>query len=127
MSIIVLTVGDWSNDGHGRSADVTIRCSHNVNDLEDAYKKGCKILGFDVEDEIARNYEDNILHKHHFEAFKRHGLEWNWDGDDGEEIYLDANAYAELWLFAAKLGNKDLTYEVMSPDGINIGGYGIFR
>ena len=129
MHTITLVMGDPWNDGHGRSRDFTIECNLDPIQLRDAYKAGCEILGFNIEDEIARNYEDNKLEKRFAKRFQELGLDWNWEGD--KPITLDTDGYAELWLFAVKLGCKqtfgcDFTYTEVHPHTIEIDGYGLF-
>ena len=40
-----LVLGDWSDDGHGKSDKLLIESSHPVKDVQDAYKKSCELTG----------------------------------------------------------------------------------
>ena len=129
MHTITLVMGDPWNDGHGRHRSLIIESNLHSRQILDAYKAGCEILGFDIQAEIAHNYEDSCLGERFAKRFQELGLDWNWEGD--EPIGLDTDAYAELWLFAVKLGCKqtfgyDFMYTEVHPHTIEIDGYGLF-
>lgn len=61
--IYKLTLGDWSEDGHGVSKDILINCNcDNVADIQNAYKVSCKKLGVQFNDETNDYTEKNLQH-----------------------------------------------------------------
>lgn len=40
-----LVLGDWSEDGHGKSKDFLFDCNYDVSKIRQAYKDSCKKLG----------------------------------------------------------------------------------
>lgn len=129
--MINLVVGDWSHDGHNMTEQSTIKCNLTKKDLEKAYKKGCKKVGFDLTEEVCADYEDmsvsdDVIEKLRAADIKPEDFIEN-DDDDGWSFSYNWEAFTELWLRIAKLGNPDLEFEMCSNDSpnINIGGYGL--
>lgn len=133
MYTVHLLLGDLWNDGHGKSHSIVIETNLTTDQILESYKKGCEVLGFDVQKEIAAEYGDNKLREKYSQRFEELGLAWVWhvEGDEDGPIDLDCDAYAELWLFAARLGAPKaigcaFVYNVITPDAVHIGGYGLF-
>lgn len=130
--LVTLTVGDWAADGHGRTHRVTIRTNLSAPELQRAYVEGTKIVGFDLKEKVARDYEDNSFPKQYFSKLIELGL----PADDifgdvpEEELFeygLDYDTYWMVWLFIAKLGAPRLAYrQVLEGSNVNVGGYGLF-
>lgn len=129
--MINLVVGDWSHDGHNMTEQSTIKCNLEKKDLEKAYKKGTKVVGFNLTEEVCADYEDMSMPAEIAEKLKVAGIDANEyvEHEDGEELSFAYNheAFTELWLRIAQLGNPDLKYEMSSNESpnINIGGYGL--
>ena len=43
-----------------------------------------------------------------------------------EAEYIEPYQFAYIYMFIVSLGNPDLKYEIIKPDAIRIGGYGLF-
>ena len=43
-----LVLGDWSEDGHGKSKDFLFDCNYDVSKIRQAYKDSCKKLGISL-------------------------------------------------------------------------------
>jgi hypothetical protein len=131
MSRIKLVIGDWSCDGHEKSDDYYIESNLSKKEIEKAYKKGTKLLGFDFSEEIAECYEDSTLPKDKWEKFKELGYTGGFDSEDqadenGVNIWLEE--FLDLYLFIIQLGNPDFKYELVEEeDTIHIGGYGLYH
>lgn len=149
--LVDLVLGDWSNDGHGLTETITVRCNLTPQQLEDAYNAGVEQLGLDVEDDVARDYEDPFLYFDQWEKLAAKGMtlerlfahelkgeyasylfddatEFLKEPVDDEGFQIDEQAYVELWLFTASLGDPSLKWEVTEDDSphVRIGGYGLF-
>jgi phosphopantothenoylcysteine synthetase/decarboxylase len=130
-------MGDWSSDGHGKTDNLVIKSNLTVAEINEAYKRGTKIVGFDFCDEVAKEYEDRRLSNEHMKLLVAQGydeksverVEYDNDDDDYDGDYsLWTDSYPDIWLFIVKLGNPNFKYEevVDSAQRINIGGYGLF-
>lgn len=140
---INLVMGDWSDDGHGKTDTVTIVCNLDKKALALAYKAGAKKLRVDVSKTVAEEYESATLSKADWKKFAAAGMTlqqlfehpyFRKEAESGlkdrnmEYIGLDTDAFARLWLFTAKLGNPKFEFAFTRDDqvSINIGGYGLF-
>jgi hypothetical protein len=134
---INLVLGDWSGDGHCYTATITVRCNLNKEQLEKAFKAGCKKTNVDFQNDVASQYEDSTISETVIEKLSKHGfkIEDYSDDENPEEFhtgikgyYLSVDGYAAAWMFVAKIGNPELEYEDLTGNSpnINIGGYGLF-
>lgn len=57
-----MNIGDWSDDGHGKTEVRTYACNKPFKAVVAAYKKACKKLDIDIHpDKIFEEYEDHSL------------------------------------------------------------------
>lgn len=129
--LVTLTIGDWANDGHGRTHRVNIRTNLSKPAIETAYKKGTQLLGFDFQEEVARGYEDNELPAEYYQRLVLAGLPvediFGPDSVEDENRYLDYDTYWLIWVFIVKLGDPSFRWkQVMQGSDIKIRGYGLF-
>lgn len=131
---INLNVGDRSGDGHDKREHFLIECNLDVAGVQKAYKKGVKLTGFDLSNEVAAEYEDcRISH----EQLKRL-RELGYEGELFDEKHMDDEVngpamdgleFAHIYMFFVWLGNKDVVWEFVDARNasIDIGGYGLFE
>lgn len=133
--IVDLIVGDWSHDGHEKTETVSIKINITPGELREAYERGRDQVGFDLTSDVANDYEDRKLSNVRMKALVAKGYdersverdEYNNESDDYAGDYvLSHDSFVDVWLFIAKLGNPDLTYETLNSASINVGGYGLF-
>ncbi len=124
MNKMKLVLGDWSNDGHGRSENVLIESNLSVLEIQEAYKASCKLTGVsfnhtedytgikrDYHDDkyhVCVEHQDNFLTPETVDILKNHGLPDSFlnkldvvFGSDG--YYLYKESYIELWIWFVKL------------------------
>lgn len=145
--ITTLILGDWSKDGHSLSDTIHIASNINNKEIEKAYKKATKKLGFDFIDDVCRDYEDdlcpkdilNILIKYKFSINDLY-IDPKFTGDlenatevftnkDSDGLHLRKDSFLYIYLFIIKLGNKNFKYEILEEElnpSIHIGGYGLY-
>ena len=130
-----LIVGDWSDNGHGKTETFTVNCNLDKKALEKAYKAGVKKTQVDLTKDVATNFEDNSISRDAVDKLGKHGFKISDHSDDvpyPDEIDCEASlwsdGFATTWLFIARVGNPELEYEfvVDNTSTINIGGYGLF-
>ena len=129
-NVIKLVVGDWSNDGHGRTHSTSIRSSITNEEIQSAYELGVKNLGVSIST-LCEEYEDSEIPSEARDVFVKAGYvptDFDPEMDTVEQCleYIDPEAFVELYLFTVKQGNSEFTFEFIESDDINIGGYGLF-
>jgi hypothetical protein len=126
---VILRTGDWSNDGHGKTNTISIKSNLSVEDIEGAYKKGCKIVKFDLSEDCCSQYEegaitDDILKKLRKFPTLESAMDVQGRDDEGQ---TDSRRFTNLYLAIAKLGKPAFEYAIVPYDNIiDIGGYGLF-
>ena len=132
-----LVLGDWSDDGHGQTAEVLFECNYDVHKIRQAYKDSCKKLGIafnstedytglglkhDDNRVIWMDYEEKEISKLAFDTLGEancfDGIDYE-ETDYGYEIY-DNNDCAKLIMnFIALSMPNDFTYELVEVEEIN--------
>lgn len=132
--IFELVVGDWSDDGHGKTDKFLIYSNFSKEQILAAYKKGAMMLGVDVTRDVCHKYEDSYLENEQWKKFEAAGMtlhelfqdeEFETDIDSKFCIYTDS--FVRLWLFTVKLGDPSFENEFVRFSDIHIGGYGLFE
>ena len=128
---INLIIGDWSDDGHCQTEQVTIKSNFNKVWINRAYKNGCEKLGFDWCQKAATTFEDPYINEECV-SILREVFEDNTlleDGYNNEEYLLTPDSYLDIYLRIVKFGDSSFKYEIVSDtnEQINIGGYGLFQ
>lgn len=126
---IRLIMGDTSDDGHGKTITICYDVNVSSYELKQAFIRGTDTLGVDLE-EICSGYGDNILDNEDYEKLSKH-IDVESIGFDifEDEINIPHEAYAELWMRIAQVGDPSIKFELLhdTDDEIDIGGYGLFQ
>jgi len=155
MNKMYLVLGDWSDDGHGKSEKVLVEVNKTVEEVQNAYKDSCKLTGISFngnEDytetgrhweiankyRIAVEYEDYKLSDAVLEVLEKFKCPKEIIENYNEEAY-EGN-YIPLWFWFIGLYLPDLDYKIIKEgDGIpcingywdknlNVGfGYGLYQ
>lgn len=122
MNIIILMAGDVSGDGHMQTETHLIECNLDQQQLQEAYKKGTKLVGFNLTKDVCEDFEDHELPEAYRKKLAKHKISVT-------EEDLDATDFAKLYMEICKLGDSNLVWNfadrVKYPT-IEIGGYGLF-
>lgn len=135
--IIALTVGDWSDDGHGKTATHIYETNLPRSELNKAFDAGTEKVGFNLEN-VCEDYEDNTLLRADYDLLVDAGITWTdqeyrpeqWDREDpNSDFTLWHDSFALLWMKIAQLGNPELVFKEVKDNtaNIEIGGYGLFH
>jgi hypothetical protein len=141
---IKLEVGDWSKDGHNQSDVFLIQSNLTQQEIELAYKEGCKLVGFDFSKICCQEYEDSSIKAEHIKKLKAAGINFGSDDPDSDDNPLEfeeipnddgsqslrPKSFCNIYLEIAKLGNKDFNYKYIKSskdDSIKVGGYGLYH
>lgn len=129
--LIEITVGDWCNDGHGRSDRYFYDINLNSDqELRAAYNKGAKLLDIPL-DRLCRGYQDSYFPRKPYNELVALGLpdecEYYYSEDENGKI-MTPDVYVEAYMIIAKAGNPELEYSIITADSnvIHIGGYGLY-
>lgn len=95
-----MSIGDWSNDGHGMHEDYLVSSNAPVEKVREAHFAMRDILGFSVED-ICSGYEESEVETDVAEKLRTMGFEFD---------EMDPETMARLWVFL--LGKTDPTLEL---------------
>jgi len=123
--IINLVLGDWSNDGHGRTTTFNIFTNLSKDEIDQAYKLGTNHLGIDFCDEIC-DHDSTILPIEVYDKLRKNGYTGKFKLYKGE-IYPDIDDFVDIYLFLVKLGNPKFKYMNISDNPLYIGGLGFFN
>lgn len=130
VNIINLTIGDWSNDGHGKTSSVTISSNLSEEEIRDAYSVGSKIVGFDLSESVCSDYQDTSLSVAYLSSLVKHGFDeqsiYGYKRNHGG-FHLVEQDFVNIFLFIVKLGNSNFEFNIVKNNEICIGGYGFFE
>lgn len=139
-----LVLGDWSDDGHGKTEIIIIHSNLDSEEITIAYNKASKKLGFKFMDDVCADYEDSGIPQEYLNTLIKNGLKLEaifdtdydlkearevLEGDDPDEtVGLWTHSYTQIFLFIVKMGNPEFEYKIVEDDSnrIDIGGYGLF-
>lgn len=136
MHVINLVVGDWSDDGHGKTSTYTYEVNIPQEDIQKYYTAGATPEQHKVINTIADDYEDTKLNDDHIKVLRELGypvdsMEWATDNQNDDEPYITEEEFVDLYWHIVGNGlpkDVNLIYSEIEPinANINIGGYGFF-
>jgi hypothetical protein len=138
MNKMRLVVGDWSDDGHGKSYEKIYEVNKTVLEVQEAYKASCKLtsVSFNHNEDytgiergmrdarkysIATGYDSPSLSEEvievlsKFEGFGKHIDKY------GENTYIED--FSEMWWWFTKLSIEGLEYKEIVQEIPAINGY----
>lgn len=128
MARVRLTIGDWSEDGHGQSEDFIYNANKTVDEIRQGYKDSCLRTGvqfnhnenytglqqhssYGTELHICTEYGDSFISDEARAVLTKSGIEL---GKYLEGDYIGVEEFAELILDFIKISIPDLTWEEAS-------------
>jgi hypothetical protein len=147
---VKVTMGDWSNDGHGMTQVdiVELPTVMSEDELNEMYKLGVDIVGYDMTEKVARGYENNSIDEDMYERlltlgydpYKLKRVKGMWDefaefNRERAIYYINPELYLDIYMFFVGLGYEQkfgtmdsFGYLIVSDDmaEARIGGYGLF-
>lgn len=122
MYQIKLTIGDWSSDGHGRTASFIVKSNLPVEAVREAHFKIEETTGIDIES-ICSNYEEDEIDEETVEALKDLGFQFSNSTGLGDGITCPEEM-ARLWIFLLQKADRSLKLEIQNDDIPNLHFYG---
>lgn len=123
MYQIRLTIGDWSDDGHGRTADFIVNSNLPVEEVREAHFKIQETTGVDIES-ICSEYEEDEIDEESVEILKDMGFQFSNSTGMGDGITSPAEM-ARLWVFLLQKAEPNLKLEIQNDDIPNLHFYGL--
>ena len=114
---VCFTLGDPSGDGHSNTSDYHMISNYPADEIDEAYKKATKILGFDFVDKVGTDYQDNKLHEPYFSILiekgiiKKEDYEYEYEGKIYLNTYLDENEFIDIFKSICQLVLPDLVID----------------
>lgn len=121
-----VVMGDASGDGHEKTVTYMIESNFDCDDIQKAYEKGCKIIGFDLTEDVAVNYGDSSLSAEQLKKLRDAGFTGKLDCDVYSDMGLSCDEFFSIWWFFVRTGNSAFECDVEAAYKIKIGGYGLF-
>ncbi len=135
---IKFVIGDWSGDGHSRKEEFLIDSNYNLEELQEAYKRSCKLTGltFDGDFEytgldliwtdaeyddrqVCVEYEDRYISKLAESILLLKGIDVrkDFESESKDKVALyGAEDYLTLLLKFIKLSLRSFTWRIVKDD-----------
>lgn len=125
MEVVNIIVGDWSDDGHGKTETFAIKSNITRDEIDKAYTQAIKTYPkLNAFDSICEDYEDNSIPEDLLDELKLLGYQppkWM-----EKEFRVSREEFVDIYLFIVKLGNPAFEYSHVNHNELTIGGYGLF-
>lgn len=109
-----MSIGDWSDDGHGKHEDFIVSSNVPVEIVREAHFAMKDKLGFSIED-ICSEYEDTVIDIKITKMIEDLGFEFE-DYTSYGEADMYAKAMAELWVFLLQKVDNSLELKIIDDD-----------
>lgn len=109
---VCFTLGDPSGDGHASTSDYHMISNYSADEIDEAYKKATKILGFDFVETVGVDYQDNELHEPYFSILVEKGIikkeDYEYEDENYLNTYLDEDEFIDIFKSICQLVLPDL-------------------
>ena len=117
-----MSIGDWSDDGHGKYKDFIVESNVPVDVVREAHFAMKDNLGFSIED-ICSEYEETVIDIETTKIIKELGFEFN-DYTENGEYDMWYGGMAELWVFLLQKVDSNLKLRIINDDIPDLHFYG---
>lgn len=135
---INIVLGDWSDDGHGKTDKVLLEVNKTKVEMQNAYKNSCKTLGvsFNHNDDftgiepqnpnrlIAVEYDDSRIPLEAFNILKENGFDLDFiNYSDKDFIYIGEREFVELLMRFIRFSLPGFEWEYVKDETEYFNGY----
>lgn len=113
-NIFVLSLGDWSGDGHGRHEDMRIKSNYSVEEVREMYFNAVEKSGVNFCEEFCAEYEECTIPENKAQMLP-FSIE-NYSELYKESYYMDTDSLTKLFLDWIKYYNPEFEYEIIPPE-----------
>lgn len=135
-NLVVIVYGDWSGDGHDHTSRTYVWSNKGVAEWRAAVAKGNAIVGFNIQEDVAAEYEQTAVPKELVEKAFAAGWRYKFDKYATSQLKKDGlydfdnGSYEDLFLFIVGLGDPELKWQALNHGShhqeVHAGGYGLF-
>jgi len=118
-----MSIGDWSDDGHGKHDDFIISSNKPVEDVREAHFKIKAVTGIDIEN-ICSEYEETLISDINVEELNKLGFRFHEDTYDDGTIDMYSSEMARLWVFLLEKADPELQLMFIDDDIPDLHFYG---
>lgn len=115
-----MSIGDWSDDGHGKHEDFIIQSNAPIEIVREAHWKAPFVTGVNIE-ELCSEYEETHVEDDVVEKLRELGFEF--DSEWG--AYPTPYEMARLWVFLLEKADPYLELEIVTDDIPSFHFYGV--
>lgn len=117
-----IIIGDWSEDGHGRSEDFIVSSNLPVEIAREAHYRIKDVTGVDIEN-ICSEYEEDEIDEETVDVLKGMGFQFENSSGIGDGI-VSVSDMARLWVFLLQKADPSLNLEIVDDDIPNLQFFG---
>lgn len=117
-----ITLGDWSEDGHGRAEQYIIDIPDHISEdvIKASFETSLRGFGFNSIHDL-----ENKISDQQYTALENAGAKWEWGMDEDDGTYLGIEDIFEAIITILRSGLPNEKIEVYTTDAKTlIGGYG---
>lgn len=118
-----MSIGDWSDDGHGKHRDFLISSNASVDVVREAHYKIETATGINIED-ICSEYGEGQIDLDMAEKIKSLGFECKESDYEEDGVYISHSDMARLWVFLLERTNPMLELQIIDDDTPTLHFYG---
>lgn len=108
-----MTIGDWSEDGHGKKETFLVESNYPVEKVREIHFAAPKVTGIDIES-VCSNYDESALSDE--TIVKLEELEYSFNFfDEGFPIITPEEMF-NIWAFLLKKTDPTLTLVICKED-----------
>lgn len=122
-----LTIGDWSDDGHGKYDDFVVVVNKELKEIQEAYRNSCEKSGFRFHNNdnkhipLLTEYQEYAIKGEYFKelvdlGFNPDVLEEDLHGDYTSDYCTSANDLANIMMWFISLSLEDFEYEFVPKE-----------
>lgn len=109
-----MSIGDWSDDGHGKHEDFIVSSNAPVQVVREAHFAMQDKIGFCIED-VCSDYQDPAIEPKIEKIITNLGFELE-DYDDDGIAYTCSNEMARLWIFLLQKVDPNLELRIINDE-----------
>lgn len=135
-----LTLGDWSDDGHGKYDKILVETNQPIDKIRQAYKDSCKLttVSFNHNEDftgvkrdylevkkyrICSEYDNNSIPKESVEILSKYEGFSDLDFEDYKDELFVGESFVKFWFWFVKLSLPELEYAEINEKIPSINGY----
>lgn len=121
-----MSIGDWSDDGHGKCENYIVESNFPVERVREAHFAMEGRTGISIEN-LCNEYAQDCIGEDDVELLKELGYEFageSYEDDDGIHYYMTPEEMAHLWVFLLMKSDSELQLKIVDEDYPTLHFYG---